>query len=211
MRALVATDAWQPQVNGVVRTLTMTAEAAKAPSETGLSEAVAKYLFKLMAYKDEYEVARLFTDGAFEKQVAAAFDGKLRYEFHLAPPLLAKKDPSTGRPRKMSFGPWIKPVFGVLAKFKFLRGTPLDVFGYNEERRTERRLIADYEQVVEELLRALDAGRVQLAAEIASIPEFIRGYGPVKEKSVQDAKARYAQLAADLANPPPAPTQIAAE
>ena len=121
------------------------AEAAKAPGQCGFAEAVARYLFKLMAYKDEYEVARLYTDGNFIKQVGSTFDGKdLRFEFHLAPPLLAKVDPQTGVPRKMSFGPWMLRAFGVLAKFKFLRGTPLDPFGYSTERRTERRLIADY-------------------------------------------------------------------
>ena len=111
------------------------AEAAKAPGSCGFAEAVARYLFKLMAYKDEYEVARLYTDGDFVKQVAATFDGKdLRFEFHLAPPFLAKPDPVTGVPRKMSFGPWMMRAFGVLAKFKFLRGTALDPFGYSQER-----------------------------------------------------------------------------
>ena len=92
----------------------------------GLSEAVARYLFKLMAYKDEYEVARLYTDTSFVEQVKSTFDGdNLRFEFHLAPPLLARRDPLTGEPKKMSFGPWMLKAFGVLAKFKFLRGTPL--------------------------------------------------------------------------------------
>jgi indolepyruvate ferredoxin oxidoreductase len=191
------------------------AEAAKAPGETGLSEAVAKYLFKLMAYKDEYEVARLFTDGAFEKQVAAAFDGKLRYEFHLAPPLLAKKDPSTGRPRKMSFGPWIKPVFGVLAKFKFLRGTPLDPFGYSEERKLERKLIADYVANLEELIATLTPQNRALAVAVASIPEKIRGFGPIKPRSVTAAKAEESVLLTRLRNAvksgEPAPVAAAAE
>ena len=118
----------------------------RRPVQCGFAEAVARYLFKLMAYKDEYEVARLYTDGNFLKQVASTFDGKdLRFEFHLAPPLLAKPDPATGVPRKMSFGPWMMRAFGVLAKLKFLRGTPFDPFGYSQERRTERKLIADYE------------------------------------------------------------------
>jgi indolepyruvate ferredoxin oxidoreductase len=191
------------------------AEAAKAPGETGLSEAVAKYLFKLMAYKDEYEVARLFTDGAFEKQVAAAFDGKLRYEFHLAPPLLAKKDPSTGRPRKMSFGPWIKPVFGLLAKFKFLRGTALDPFGYSEERKLERKLISDYLANLEELIATLTPQNRALAVAVASIPEKIRGFGPIKQRSVTAAKAEESVLLTRLRNAvksgEPAPVAAAAE
>ncbi len=117
------------------------------PGGTALTEAVARYLFKLMAYKDEYEVARLYTDGAFQKQVAATFEpaAALRYEFHLAPPLSPGAIPTTGVPRKMSFGPWMMTAFGLLAKLKGLRGTALDLFGYSEERRTERRLIADYE------------------------------------------------------------------
>ena len=114
-------------------------EAACAPGKSGLADAVARYLFKLMAYKDEYEVARLYTDGSFLKQVASEFDGeKLRFEFHLAPPLLARRDKTTGLPRKMRFGPWLLPAFALLAKLKFLRGTPFDPFGRSLERRTER-------------------------------------------------------------------------
>ena len=105
------------------------AEAARAPGKCGLADAVARYLFKLMAYKDEYEVARLYSDGSFLKQVANEFEGdNLRFEFHLAPPLLARRDRTTGLPRKMSFGPWLLPAFRLLAKFKFLRGTALDPF-----------------------------------------------------------------------------------
>ena len=108
------------------------AEAHAVANATALTDAVARNLFKLMAYKDEYEVARLYTDGQFAKQVAAAFEGdNLRYEFHLAPPLLARRDPATGVPRKMSFGPWMLKAFGVLARLKGLRGTPLDLFGYS--------------------------------------------------------------------------------
>ena len=120
----------------------------KAPGACALSEAVARYLFKLMAYKDEYEVARLYTDTSFVERVKSTFDGdNLRLEFHLAPPLLARRDKVTGEPKKMSFGPWLLGAFGVLKKFKVLRGTPLDPFGYSAERRTERRLIAEYSQI----------------------------------------------------------------
>src|SRR5689334_6876377 len=119
-----------------------TVEAEKAPGRCGLAEAVARYLFKLMAYKDEYEVARLYSETSFLDRVKSGFDGdKLRFEFHLAPPLLARRDQATGEPRKMSFGPWILKVFGVLAKFKFLRGTVLDPFGYSHERKAERQLV----------------------------------------------------------------------
>ena len=107
-----------------------TVEAEKAPGQCGLAEAVARYLFKLMAYKDEYEVARLYADTSFLDRVKSSFDGdKLSFEFHLAPPLLARRDPATGEPRKMSFGPWILTAFRLLAKLKFLRGTAFDLFG----------------------------------------------------------------------------------
>ncbi len=206
--------AYAKRYRGIVERV-RAAEAAKAPGETGLSEAVAKYLFKLMAYKDEYEVARLFTDGAFEQQVAAAFDGKLRYEFHLAPPLLARTDPNTGRPKKMSFGPWIKPAFGVLAKFKFLRGTALDPFGYSEERKLERKLVVDYVANLEELIATLAPQNRALAIAVASIPKKIRGFGPIKQRSVTAAKAEEAVLLTRLRNAvksgEPAPIAAAAE
>ena len=171
------------------------AEAAKAPGSCGFAEAVARYLFKLMAYKDEYEVARLYTDGDFVKQVAATFDGKdLRFEFHLAPPFLAKPNPVTGVPRKMSFGPWMMRAFSVLAKFKFLRGTALDPFGYTQERTTERKLIADYEALLDELMTKLTPANHPLAVALAAIPEKIRGYGHVKARHLTAAKADEAAL-----------------
>ncbi len=114
------------------------AEREKAPGDNALIEAVAKSLFKLMSYKDEYEVARLFTDGAFDRQIAATFEGDLKFEFHLAPPLLARIDPATGRPKKISFGGWIRPVFGLLAKLKFLRGTVFDPFAIRRSGRWSR-------------------------------------------------------------------------
>jgi indolepyruvate ferredoxin oxidoreductase len=174
---------------------TRTAETARAPGKTGLAEAVARYLFKLMAYKDEYEVARLYTDGAFLAQVAGAFDGdNLRFEFHLAPPLLARRDRETGLPRKMSFGPWLLPAFRVLAKFKFLRGTVFDPFGRTQERRTERKLVEDYETMLAKLLDALTADNHHVAVALASIPEKIRGFGHVKQRHLTAAKADEAAL-----------------
>jgi indolepyruvate ferredoxin oxidoreductase len=172
------------------------AEAAIVPAGQELTEAAARYLFKLMAYKDEYEVARLYTDGSFAKQIAASFDGDMRLEFHLAPPLFAKHDPVTGRPRKMNFGAWMMGAFGVLARFKFLRGTPLDPFGYSAERRMERRLVKEYRVLLDELLAGLKPGNHQLAVAIVSIPEKIRGFGPVKEKHLKAAKAEEAALLA---------------
>ncbi len=171
------------------------AEATLAPGKQGWAEAVARNLFKLMAYKDEYEVGRLYSNGAFRKQVANAFDdGKLSFEFHLAPPLLARRDPVTGLPRKMTFGPWMMTAFGWLAKFKGLRGTRFDPFGYSEERRVERKLIADYEAMLDEVLVKLNPANHHLAVGIAAIPEKIRGFGHIKARSITTAKADEAAL-----------------
>jgi indolepyruvate ferredoxin oxidoreductase len=171
------------------------AEAARTPGHCELTETVARYLFKLMAYKDEYEVARLYTDGAFLKQVETEFDGdNLRFEFHLAPPLLARRDKTTGLPRKMSFGPWILPAFRLLAKLKGLRGTPFDPFGRSLERRTERKLIGDYEAMLDEVLAGLTPDNHPIAVGLAVIPEKIRGFGHVKQQHLTAAKADEAAL-----------------
>jgi indolepyruvate ferredoxin oxidoreductase len=170
-------------------------EAEKTPGKSGLAEAVARYLFKLMAYKDEYEVARLYTDGSFRKQLENEFGGEnLRLEFHLAPPVLARRDPQTGKPKKMAFGPWLLPAFRALAKLKFLRGTPFDPFGRSAERRTERALIRDYEALLDELLAKLSAQNHHLAVGLAAIPEKIRGFGHVKAWHLERAKAEEAAL-----------------
>jgi indolepyruvate ferredoxin oxidoreductase len=140
-------------------------------------------------------VARLYTDGNFLKQVASELGGEnLRFEFHLAPPLIAPRDPVTGELRKMSFGPWMMRAFGLLAKLKFLRGTPLDIFGYSEERRTERKLVADYEAMLDEVLGKLDADNHPLAVGLAAIPEKIRGFGHIKARHLVAAKADEAAL-----------------
>jgi indolepyruvate ferredoxin oxidoreductase len=171
------------------------AEAARAPGKTGLADAVARYLFKLMAYKDEYEVARLYTDGSFLAQVADTFDGdNLRFEFHLAPPLLARRDRTTGLPRKMSFGPWLLPAFRLLASLKFLRATALDPFARTQERRTERKLIEDYEAMLAKVLDALTPDNHHVAVALASIPEKIRGFGHVKQRHLAASKADEAAL-----------------
>ena len=170
-------------------------EAARAPGKCGLADAVARYLFKLMAYKDEYEVARLYTDGAFLAQIENTFSGEnLRFEFHLAPPLLARRDKTTGLPRKMSFGPWLLPAFRLLAKFKFLRGTAFDPFGRTRERRTERKLIADYEALLDQVFAALTPDNHHLAVGLAAIPEKIRGFGHVKQRHLAAAKAEETAL-----------------
>jgi indolepyruvate ferredoxin oxidoreductase len=172
-----------------------TAEAARAPGKSGLAEAAARYLFKLMAYKDEYEVARLYADPAFLRQVRNEVDGDtLRFTFHLAPPLLARRDKVTGELRKMSFGPWMMKVFAPLARLKFLRGTAFDPFGHTAERRTERQLIRDYEALLDELVARLHPDNHHLAVGLAAIPEKIRGYGHVKTRHLAVAKADEAAL-----------------
>ncbi|KQW22622.1 indolepyruvate ferredoxin oxidoreductase [Afipia sp. Root123D2] len=177
-----------------------------------LPRAVAINYAKLLAYKDEYEVARLFTDETFSKSVRDQFDGNFTMKFNLAPPILNSGLDAAGRPRKREFGPWMMKVFGVLAKLRFLRGTPFDPFGHNKDRKMERDLIAGYERDVVTTLGLLSPKTIDIAVEFLSLPDRIRGYGPVKEKAVADAKVRYDQLAKDLVNPPPmvAP-QIAAE
>jgi indolepyruvate ferredoxin oxidoreductase len=187
------------------------AEDKTVPGSTALADAVARSLFKLMAYKDEYEVARLYTNGHFEHQVASAFEGEnLRYEFHLAPPLLARRDPSTGLPRKMSFGPWMMKAFRVLAGLKPLRGTPLDVFGYTHERRAERQLIREFEGLIEEIVTKLNADNHAVAVGLANIPQKIRGFGHIKDRNLKAAKAEEADLLAKFRTEPQ-PLPVAAE
>ncbi len=175
------------------------AEQSKAPGSTDLSEAVARYAFKLMAYKDEYEVARLYTSGDFQKRVAQQFEGDYKLKFNLAPPLLAKKN-ADGQLIKKEYGPWVFTAFKLMAKLRFLRGGAFDIFGRTEERKMERQLIEDYFATIKLLLDKLDAGNVALATEIASIPEHIRGYGHVKEAHLHKAKAREAELLARWEN-----------
>jgi indolepyruvate ferredoxin oxidoreductase len=155
-----------------------------------------------MAYKDEYEVGRLYTNGHFARQVAATFEGEnLRYEFHLAPPLLARRDKSTGLPRKMSFGPWMLKAFGVLARLKGLRGTPLDVFGYTHERQVERRLITEYEALLEEIIGKLAPQNHAVAVGLANVPKKIRGFGHIKARNLEAAKKEEAELLARFRAP----------
>ena len=177
------------------------AESAQARGFTGLAETVARYYFKLLAYKDEYEVARLYADPIFMEKIRSQFEGDYKLHFHLAPPLFSKRDPVTGELRKSEYGSWVFTAFRALAKLRVLRGTALDIFGYTQERRTERRLIIEYEAVIEELIGKLNGGNHALAMEIASMPEDIRGYGHVKERSLGLAKAKQAQLLTALRSP----------
>jgi len=168
-------------------------EAERAGSSK-LAEAVARGYHRLLAYKDEYEVARLHADGALQERIAGMFEGDYSVAFHLAPPLFARVDPLTGEPRKIRFGAWVLPLFGVLKRLKGLRGTPFDPFGYTEERRMERALIAEYEQMVGELLERLSAQNHALAVQIASLPEEMRGFGHIKKRNVAAAREKLQQL-----------------
>ncbi len=168
---------------------------------TKLTEAVARYFFKLMAYKDEYEVARLYTRPEFTQRLQATFEGDYTLKFHLAPPVLAKPDPVTGVPRKREFGPWMMAAFKALAKLRGLRGTAFDLFGRTEERRMERQLIADYERTLDELLAKLDRDNHATAVAIAGIPDEIRGYGHIKLRTLKTAKANEADLLAAFRSP----------
>ncbi|MRW90962.1 indolepyruvate ferredoxin oxidoreductase family protein [Duganella sp. FT80W] len=176
------------------------AAETKLGKGTRLSEAVARYYYKLMAYKDEYEVARLYTDGAFQQKIAGMFEGEYQLKFHLAPPILAKTD-AQGHLIKKQYGPWMMKAFGVLAKFKGLRGTALDPFGRTAERKMERALIAEYRQTIASLLPKLTAENLAQAVAIASIPEDIRGYGHVKERHLNAAKQKQASLLASFGKP----------
>lgn len=186
------------------------AEGDRAKGRSGLAEAVARYYYKLLAIKDEYEVARLYTDGDFLDKVRDQFEGDYKLKFHMAPPLFAKRDPETGELQKQEFGPWMMSAFKLLAGLKFLRGSPLDVFGYSAERKMERQLIADYEATIEELLNGLTSQNHELAVAIATIPEHIRGYGHVKEQYLEKAKAEEEALLQAFRDPH-APQAKAAE
>jgi indolepyruvate ferredoxin oxidoreductase len=153
-----------------------------------------------MAYKDEYEVARLHTSGDFEQRIRETFDGKVTVKLNLAPPLFSRRD-ADGHLLKREFGSWIFPAMRVLKRLKFLRGTALDPFGHTAERRMERQLIADYAATVESLLGALSLSNHALAVEIARVPEHIRGYGHVKEAHLAVAKAKEAELLAQFRDP----------
>ncbi|MFT5532531.1 MAG: indolepyruvate ferredoxin oxidoreductase [Burkholderiaceae bacterium] len=165
-----------------------------------LTEAVAKYLFKLMAYKDEYEVARLYTNAVFTKKIDGLFEGDYKIKFHLAPPLFAKKD-AQGHLIKQEFGSWMMQAFGVLAKCKGLRGSAFDPFGYSDERKTERGLIVAYRQTLAALLPKLTPVNLPVVLAIASIPEEIRGYGHVKDRHLAAAKLKETALMASLDAP----------
>ncbi|MDH3635503.1 MAG: indolepyruvate ferredoxin oxidoreductase family protein [Gammaproteobacteria bacterium] len=159
-------------------------------AELLLTDAVARSYFNLLAYKDEYEVARLYSNGDFEQALATQFEGDYRLRFHLAPPLLAKRDPHSGKLLKREFGGWVMPLFRLLARFKKLRGSALDIFGYTAERKMERALIADYERDIEQILAEIIPQNHEIAVEIASLPLDMRGFGHVKQANIENTNRR---------------------
>jgi indolepyruvate ferredoxin oxidoreductase len=177
------------------------AEAQKAKGSNGLAEAVARYAFKLMAYKDEYEVARLYTQTGFAQRIEAQFEGDYKLHFHLAPPLFSKRDPVTGELRKREYGPWIFSAFKLLARLRSLRGSAFDIFGYTQERRTERQLIGDYERLIDEIVERLSPDNHALAVQLAAIPEEIRGFGHVKLRNLSAAHLKQEKLLAQFRTP----------
>jgi indolepyruvate ferredoxin oxidoreductase len=185
--------AWSARYDALV-TRVRQREMQVAGREGPLSLAVAANLAKLMSYKDEYEVARLYGLPSFKAQLASAFDGIQGLRLNLAPPLFSRRDPRTGHLLKREFGPWIFRAMRLLAALRGLRGTAFDPFGHTAERRTERALIDEYESLVEELLSGLTADRMTLAEEVASVPGKIRGFGHVKARSVEVARERWAGL-----------------
>ncbi|MBL6751329.1 MAG: indolepyruvate ferredoxin oxidoreductase family protein [Nevskia sp.] len=169
------------------------AAEARLPGATGLAEAVARNYAKLLACKDEYEVARLHADPRFRKKLEATFEGPYTLEFNLAPPLLSRRN-AKGELVKRPFGPWMMTAFRLLARLKFLRGTPLDFAGYTQERRRERQLVANYERLLREIVGTLSAANHATAVELAAIPDAIRGYGHVKERAMDAAAKKEAEL-----------------
>lgn len=170
-------------------------EARRVPGCTELTRAVAHSLFRLMAYKDEYEVARLYTDTGFVKRIKDSFEGPYKLNFHLAPPLFAKRDAVTGEPKKMRFGSWMYLAFGLLKHARRLRGTALDVFGYTAERRQERRLILNFESLIkDEVLPTLTLESHAEAVALAELPQSIKGYGHIKERNLRLAMTHEMEL-----------------
>jgi indolepyruvate ferredoxin oxidoreductase len=180
----------------------VSAERTAMPGSQAFSIAIAKNYAKLLAYKDEYEVARLHSDPAFRERIAAQFEGDYTLRFHLAPPGLSHPDPATGRIKKKQFGPWMMTVFGLLARLKWLRGTALDPFGRSADRKLERQLIADYETLMKTVIGGLSPENHATAVTLASLPEQMRGYGHVKEANVESARKRQDELLATFRSPP---------
>ena len=179
------------------------AERRAAPGKSELAEAAARYLYKLMSYKDEYEVARLHTDPAFLAKLQAQFKDGYKVKYNLAPPLISKRDPVTGQLQKREFGPWMLTAFKMLTRMKGLRGGALDIFGKTKERRHERQMIEDYIGLLDQIATSLDAANHTAAVQLANVPDEIRGYGHVKEKSIAAARELQEQRLRAFKNPLP--------
>jgi indolepyruvate ferredoxin oxidoreductase len=201
--------AWARRFRAVIDRV-RAAEANAAPGQTALTDVAARALHRLMAYKDEYEVARLHTDPAFHAAIAAQFEGTPRLKYHLAPPLFARRDPRTGHLLKRTYGAWMLPAFRLLARLKFLRGSALDPFGRTEERRTERALIGEYEQLLENIVSRLAAHNHAAAVALAGASLNIRGYGHVKERQLAKAREEQHRLLAAFEAAAPAPQRASA-
>ena len=191
-------QAWAERYTALVEKVRVAEEAASAGS-SDLTRAVAANLSKLMSYKDEYEVARLYTDPAFKQKLDEQFEPGYTLKYNLAPPMISRTNPSTGLPMKREFGDWMLLGFQVLAKLKRLRGTPLDIFGYTAERKMERGLICEYEALLEQILAGLSAAKLDTAVELARLPDGIRGYAHVKDESLVEVNARKTELLAAFA------------
>jgi indolepyruvate ferredoxin oxidoreductase len=183
---------------------------SKISAEPLLAMAVARNFGRLLAYKDEYEVARLYTAREFKAAIAEHFDGPYRVAYHLAPPLLSRRDPVTGQPLKRRFGPWLGAIFPLLARLRFLRGTVFDPFGHTAERRTERRLAREYEQRIESILDGLSVHNVAVAVEIAALPDMVRGFGHIKLANIERMEAKLAPLVERLRPDGNRPVRLAA-
>jgi indolepyruvate ferredoxin oxidoreductase len=193
--------AYAQEYADVVEAVLVAEQALRSETKPRLAPKVAQSLYKLMAYKDEYEVARLFTSGDFRKELHEKFEGDFSLRFHLAPPLLGKRDPVTGVARKMTFGPGTEKIFKVLARGKFLRGSWLDIFSYTAERKMERRLIREYRSAILDMLGDLRADNFSIALELAELPQMVRGYGHIKAANVARYQRQFAELQAQLKTP----------
>ncbi len=178
------------------------AEAQHSKGMSGFAESVARYYYKLLAYKDEYEVARLFSSAEFAAELENQFEGDYTLRFYLAPPILTRRNKLTGIPIKKHYGPWMMTALKLLARMKFLRGTALDPFAYSKDRKLERQLIEEYQTVIEETIQQLNPDNYRIAVEVAAYPETIRGYGHVKQKSAQETRERVAKLQEALRDEP---------
>jgi indolepyruvate ferredoxin oxidoreductase len=190
-------DAYAARFTSTVDAVAATEDTVLPGSET-LAAAVARNLARLMAYKDEYEVARLYTEPSFMARLNEEFEGDFRIKFNLAPPLTARRDPDTGLPVKREFGGWIRPVFKILQRLKGLRGTVFDIFGYTAERRLERQLIEDYEELTRTLIDGLTPENHATAIELAEAAWEIRGFGHIKEGTIEEVMRRERELLAEF-------------